>query len=188
MGVTKLFPIIFKTHFSGVCHLSLSINMPGKRPAADKEPKSSSAPKQKKAPEEAKAKASPAAKKNKTLTDWAGMDLSSQAKTGEGKPWNLKLSSWNVDGLRACCAKGGAEYLTHELPDVLCLQETKVKEEKLPEEMKDLADYPHCYWLAAEKDGYSSVGLLSKTEPLSVQFGFKEDGDEHNREGRMITA
>jgi len=174
--------------------------MPGKRPAAEKEPKSSPAPKQKKTPEDAKS--SPAAKKNKTVTDWAGMDLSSQAKTGEGKPWNLKLSSWNVDGLRACCTKGGAEYLTHELPDVLCLQETKVKEEKLPEEMKDLADYPHCYWLAAEKDGYSSVGsyrqilvyhttclgLLSKTEPLSVQYGFKEDGEEHNREGRMITA
>ena len=97
------------------------------------------------------------------------MDLSSQAKTGEYKVWNLRLSNWNVDGLRACCVKGGAEYLTHELPYVLCLQETKVKEEKLPAEMKDLADYPHCYWLAAEKDGYSSVGSYSPIQSLSQQ-------------------
>jgi len=166
--------------------LSECVDMPGKRVAADKESKSSQEPKQKKTAEDAKP--SPAAKKNKTSTDWASMDLSSEAKTGEGKPWNLKLSSWNVDGLRACCTKGGAEYLTHELPDVLCLQETKVKEEKLPEEMKNMAEYPYCYWLAAEKDGYSSVGLVSKTEPLSVQYGFKEGGEEHNAEGRLITA
>ena len=138
------------------CHSVSSSIMPAKRAAEEKEPKSSPASKQKKAPEGAKG--SPAAKKNKTVTDWASINFSSEAKTGEGKPWNLKLSSWNVDGLRACCTKGGADYLTHELPDVLCLQETKVSEKKLPEEMKDIADYPHCYWLAAEKDGYSSVG------------------------------
>ena len=26
------------------------------------------------------------------------------------------------EGLRACAVNGGAEYLTHEAPDVLCLQ------------------------------------------------------------------
>ena len=31
---------------------------------------------------------------------------------------------------------------------------------------------PHCDWLAAEKDGYSGVGLMCRTEALSVQFGF----------------
>ena len=40
--------------------------------------------------------------------------------------WNLKISSWNVDGVRACAKKGGAALLEHEQPDVLCLQETKV--------------------------------------------------------------
>ena len=34
------------------------------------------------------------------------------------------------------------------------------------------------------------TGLLSKTKPLSVQFGFSEDGggEKHNSEGRLITA
>ena len=26
------------------------------------------------------------------------------------------------EGLRACAQNGGAEYLTHEAPDILCLQ------------------------------------------------------------------
>ena len=33
-----------------------------------------------------------------------------------------------------------------------------MSEVKLPEEMKDIDDYPHSFWLAAEKDGYSAVG------------------------------
>ena len=41
--------------------------------------------------------------------------------------WNFKISSWNVDGVRACAKKGGAAFLEHEAPDILCLQETKVR-------------------------------------------------------------
>ena len=34
-----------------------------------------------------------------------------------------------------------------------------------------------------------SAGLLSKTEPLSVEYGFRtEAGAEFDQEGRMITA
>ena len=32
------------------------------------------------------------------------------------------------------------------------------------------------------------VGLVSKTKPLSVKFGFEKGGEEHNSEGRLITA
>jgi len=171
--------------FKPSSQVSATLAMPSKRAAEDKEPKGSPASKQKSSEG---VKNSPAPKKNKTATEWSSINFSSDAKTGEGNPWNLKLSSWNVDGLRACCNKGGAEFLTHEMPDILCLQETKVSEKKLPEEMKDLAEYPHCYWLAAEKEGYSSVGLLSKTKPLTVEFGFKTGGEDHNSEGRLITA
>lgn len=123
------------------------------------------------------------AKMNKTATAWETTDW----KCPDGL---LKLSSWNVDGLRACSGKGGADFLTYESPDVLCLQETKAKESNLPEDFKNIPDYPYCYWLAAEKDGYSGVGLLSKTKPLNVQYGFqdKEGAAQHNSEGRLITA
>lgn len=129
------------------------------------------------------AKSSPAPKMNKTATDWGSTDWT----CGTGL---LKLASWNVDGLRACASKGGADYLEHEKPDVLCLQETKVTEDKLPGEFSSIADYPHAYWLPAQKDGYSGVGLLSKTKPLSVEFGFShlDTDNRHNAEGRLITA
>ena len=51
----------------------------------------------------------------------------------------------------------GADYPLHEMPDMLCVQETKVTPEQVPAEML-LKDYPHRYWLPAKKDGYSGVG------------------------------
>jgi len=127
-------------------------------------------------------------KKVKGATDWSSLDFGSNATTGEKKGWNFKISTWNVGGLRACCKKGGAEFAVQEMPDVLCVQETKVSPEQVPEEMLH-ADYPHRYWLAAQKDGYSGVGLLSKTKPLSVEFGFRsKDGEEHDQDGRLITV
>jgi len=130
----------------------------------------------------------PAAKLNKSLTDWKNITFDCKAKTGDEKEWNLKICSWNVDGLRACCKKGGADILKHEDPDIMCFQETKVSEKKLPDEMKGLEDYPHQYWLAAKQDGYSSVGLLTKEKPVSVEYGLGEGADQHNDEGRIITA
>ena len=50
-------------------------------------------------------------KKNKSDTQWDEIDWKSSAKTsGGGTKWNYKVSSWNVDGLRACCTKG-IEYI-----------------------------------------------------------------------------
>merc|ERR1712098_537025 len=66
-------------------------------------------------------------------------------------------------------------------------QETKGSKDKLPQEMKEIKGYPYCYWLAAKKDGYSGVGLVSKTEPISVKYGFDDDSD-HDDEGRLISA
>ena len=132
-----------------------------------------------------KSAAEPSPKLNKTDTDWQSIEFTSQAKDRKGTPWNFKISSWNVDGLRACAKKGGAGFLDKESPDIICLQETKVDEKKVPEEFKH-ESYPHSYWLAAQKDGYSGVAILSKEKPIKVDYGF---GDEdHDGEGRVITA
>ena len=78
----------------------------------------------------------PPAKMNRTASDFESLDFSSAAETKDGKKWNFKISTWNVDGLRAWIKKGGLDFLKHEKPDVLCLQETKCSEEKLPDEIK----------------------------------------------------
>ena len=57
--------------------------------------------------------------------------------------------------------------------------------------------YPHQYWFAAEKDGYSGVALLSKTKPVKVDLGLaavlededdKKTAKQFDAEGRLVTA
>ncbi|GBO14500.1 Recombination repair protein 1 [Araneus ventricosus] len=125
------------------------------------------------------------AKKEKDkIPDVTALDFDNESKTADGKPWNLKIATWNVNGLRAWLEKNGMSYLHHEKPDILCIQETKCSDDKLPPEV-NVEGY-HCYWLAGDKDGYSGVGLLSKEKPISVQYGINME--KHDNEGRVITA
>ncbi|MBQ7485692.1 MAG: exodeoxyribonuclease III [Oscillospiraceae bacterium] len=94
----------------------------------------------------------------------------------------MKLVSWNVNGLRACLNKGFLDYVAAEAPDILCLQETKLQPEQA---VFDLPDY-YRYFYSADKRGYSGTAILTRTEPLSVSYGFGED--IHRHEGRVITA
>ncbi|KAK8392942.1 hypothetical protein O3P69_013160 [Scylla paramamosain] len=112
-------------------------------------------------------------------------DFSSDAKTNDGKKWNLKIVSWNVDGLRAWMKKDGMSVFEKEKPDVVCLQETKCSDDKLPGDIKNVKGYKS-YFMSAKKDGYSGVALISKKEPLSVTYGL--DDETHDDEGRCITA
>uniref|UniRef100_A0A671T0Q0 exodeoxyribonuclease III n=1 Tax=Sinocyclocheilus anshuiensis TaxID=1608454 RepID=A0A671T0Q0_9TELE len=116
----------------------------------------------------------------------------------DGRASNMKITSWNVDGLRAWVRKNGMDssislffvclqWVRKEDPDVLCLQETKCAEKALPSEITDMPEYPHKYWAGSEdKEGYSGVAMLCKTEPLNVTYGIGKE--EHDKEGRVITA
>ncbi|XP_063997355.1 DNA-(apurinic or apyrimidinic site) endonuclease [Pogoniulus pusillus] len=107
--------------------------------------------------------------------------------TSDGRRWTLKVASWNVDGLRAWVRKGGLEWVQAEAPDVLCLQETKCGAEAVPGPVQALPHLPHQYWSSAQgRAGYSGVGLLARTRPLSVTYGIGDPA--HDQEGRVITA
>ena len=93
----------------------------------------------------------------------------------------IKLISWNVNGLRACCDKGFRETFQALDADFFCLQETKMQEGQL-----DLSfDGYESYWNYAEKKGYSGTAIFTRRKPLSVTNGL--DIEEHDREGRVIT-
>ena len=94
----------------------------------------------------------------------------------------MKLVSWNVNGLRACLGKGFLDYCTQENADVICLQETKLQPEQA---VFELHGY-HRFFYSAEKKGYSGTAILTKQAPLSVRYGLGLD--EHDHEGRLITA
>jgi len=89
----------------------------------------------------------------------------------------MKLMSWNVNGIRAVMKKGFADFLSERQPDVLCLQEIKVHNGDLPEDIRQCGwiDGYTSYWNGAERKGYSGTATLTKTEPLSVET---EIGDE----------
>lgn len=123
--------------------------------------------------------------KNKAVTNYEDLDFENTSKNSDGKDWNFKISSWNVDGIRAWMNKGGLGYLTYEKPDILCLQETKCAKDKLPEELVNLPGY-HAYWDCSEKDGYAGVGIYTSQLAMNVQYGLQNE--ELDNEGRIITA
>ncbi|KAL1138788.1 hypothetical protein AAG570_008850 [Ranatra chinensis] len=121
---------------------------------------------------------------NKIETDLSKLSFDCDKTTNSGDKWNFKISTWNVAGLRAWVKKNGLDFLKHEKPDILCLQETKCSEKKLPPEVN--TDGYHKYWLSGEREGYSGVALYSKEKPLNVKYGIGIK--EHDSEGRVITA
>ena len=97
----------------------------------------------------------------------------------------MKLTTWNVNGIRSVLNKGALqEYVLEAQPDVLCLQETKAQPEQVDLGM-EFAGY-HTYWNSAVKKGYSGTAIFTKEEPISVQYGLGIE--EHDQEGRVITA
>jgi exodeoxyribonuclease-3 len=96
----------------------------------------------------------------------------------------FKLLSWNVNGLRAAMKKGFMDWFNAQNADIICLQETKLQQEQVPEELVKPYGY-HAYYDFAEKKGYSGVALFSMREPLSV---VKTIDEKFDREGRILIA
>ncbi len=97
----------------------------------------------------------------------------------------MKIISWNVNGLRAVLKKNFLEYLKTENPDIIGIQETKLQEEQIPQEIQKLDGY-HKFWSCAERKGYSGVALFSKIKPVNVSYSIGED--RFDLEGRTIIA
>ncbi len=78
----------------------------------------------------------------------------------------LRLVSWNVNGLRAVTKKDPSfeEIFSALDADVFALQETKLQEGQLALELPGY----HQTWNYAERKGYSGTAVFSKEEPLQV--------------------
>ena len=96
-------------------------------------------------------------------------------------PIYMKLISWNVNGLRACCEKGFEASFAALDADCFCLQETKLQAGQI-----DLRPEGYeAFWNYAEKKGYSGTAIFTRVKPLSVAYGMGIE--EHDHEGRIIT-
>jgi exodeoxyribonuclease-3 len=96
---------------------------------------------------------------------------------------NFRILCWNVNGIRAIWKKGFPEWFAKEMPDILCIQETKAQPEQLDNEVLNYKDYKS-YFFSAEKKGYSGVAVWTKHEPLRVSAGF--NNPVFDAEGRII--
>jgi len=96
---------------------------------------------------------------------------------------DIRMISWNVNGIRAAIGKGLLEFVGSDRPDVLCIQETKAHPDQLG---KDILEFPGYfkYFSSAEKKGYSGVTTWTTTEPLEVEHGLGED--RFDIEGRIL--
>ncbi len=120
----------------------------------------------------------------------------------------MKISCWNVNGIRACIKKGFWDWYKKSKSNIVCLQETKITKsdfQKIAEEFNlvplvesenDLPLFPTSkpkpksplyYALAtAQKPGYSGVLILTKTKPKNIQIGLGID--KFDNEGRTLIA
>ncbi|MFO8009480.1 MAG: exodeoxyribonuclease III [Dehalococcoidia bacterium] len=97
----------------------------------------------------------------------------------------IKILSWNVNGIRAAKEKGFLELLKQRSPDILCPQETKAHLDQLKPDLLQPEGYI-TYWNYPERKGYSGVALFTREEPLRVQYDITEM--EMDLEGRVIVA
>lgn len=97
-------------------------------------------------------------------------------------PAALRVTTWNVNGLRSALRKGLRDWLSHERPDVLLLQE--VRADPMPEALADLG-YAGA-WFPAQRPGYSGVALLSVYPLSDIRAGMNHP--EMDVEGRVLSA
>ena len=101
----------------------------------------------------------------------------------------MRIISLNLNGIRSAATKGALKWLGAQHADVICVQELKAQESDLSDEHltvvhNDREMTGHFY--AAQKKGYSGVGLYSAIAPTRLVrgIGVKEFDDE----GRVLRA
>lgn len=82
----------------------------------------------------------------------------------------MKLTSWNVNGLRAIAKKWFFDYLESEKPEIIWLQEIKVKEEQVEKEILEKIEklWYQPYFNSAVRPWYSGTAVFTKIKPQEI--------------------
>lgn len=97
----------------------------------------------------------------------------------------MRVTSWNVNGIRACAKKGFADWLANSQNDIVGVQEVRATEAQIPDEVRSAAGFA-THFVAAERAGYSGVGLFSRLSPDDIETSLGVD--EFDIEGRLQIA
>ena len=96
----------------------------------------------------------------------------------------LKLISWNVNGLRAVIKKDFFKSFEKLDGDIFAIQEIKLQEHQLTDEMTHVPGYESYWSHSTIKKGYSGVAVYSRLDPLIVRKGVGIA--EYDDEGRIL--
>ncbi len=94
----------------------------------------------------------------------------------------MKIATWNVNSIRAR-EERLLNFLDREQPDVVCLQELKVREEDFPFVIVESAGYRAQVY---GQKTYNGVAILSRHEASNVVRGMGDDVDDP--QARLIQA
>ena len=97
----------------------------------------------------------------------------------------LRITSLNLNGIRSAFNKGLLAWLGNNNADIVCLQELKAHLADIHDDLQNPLDYTG-HFCAAEKKGYSGVGIYLKQGAERVSLGM--NCEEFDAEGRIIRA
>lgn len=98
---------------------------------------------------------------------------------------SARILSWNVNGIRSVARKGFVDWLAASQAEIVGVQEVRATHDQLPEPIAAPPGY-HVHVAAAERKGYSGVGLFSKRKPDSIDTSLGEA--RFDSEGRVQIA
>ena len=96
----------------------------------------------------------------------------------------IRLVSWNVNGLRAVWKKDFPSTVQTLDADMLVLQETKLQDGQLTDAMRNIDGYTSHFDFATTKKGYSGVAGYTRLAPNKVSHGMGVE--RFDAEGRIL--
>ena len=96
----------------------------------------------------------------------------------------MKISTWNVNGIRSALKSGFIEFLDQEKPDIVLLQEVRMPVDLLTDKMIPGFKF---HLNPGEKKGYSGVGILVADSFREGKLKTEFDIPYSNSEGRVIS-
>jgi exodeoxyribonuclease-3 len=110
--------------------------------------------------------------------------LSGDHKTGSTGKIKTCIS-WNVNGLSMRYAENQLMPVFQHNPEIICIQETKTPEEKIPEKLRNLYGY-QMFCPPVAPGNFAETLLFTRTPPVSVRYAFGVP--VLDAEGRVIIA
>lgn len=99
----------------------------------------------------------------------------------------MKITSRNVNGIRAVLGKWFAEWVKADDADIYCFQETKAFEHQMPEDLRYIfADYDYCRH-AGTRPGYAGTAIFWRRSVISdvISCNTFIDNDMFYEDGRV---